>query len=151
MSAPSTPRGRKRSRASPPRTYFTLMYLFESSIYSFFMFLVYLFAVSSLNMKICRSVLHTRLFGRSTIDKSQTFLQTDIARIILGIVLCYFNERQLGSTSCVLVTREMKEAYFLIHNNMQIRMHCTFNICTFEIDRLHLLRCCSGLILREIP
>lgn len=60
MSEPSTPRGRKRSRASPPRKYFTIIYHFASCNYCPFSYLFHIFAKASFNTTICRSVLHTR-------------------------------------------------------------------------------------------
>lgn len=73
MSAPSTPRGRKRSRASPPRKYLASISLFASLIYSPFRFSMYTVAKANLCTKISRSKSAHEAFKQvKSFDRSQT-------------------------------------------------------------------------------
>ena len=61
MSAPSTPRGRKRSRGSPPREYILINAIIISFVDFSALILHHTFSHSIFTSKMCRSVLHSGL------------------------------------------------------------------------------------------
>lgn len=112
MSEPSTPRGRKRSRASPPRTYFTIISLFASFIYCSFSFFIQMFTNAILNTTICRSVLHTRLLNY-LIEVRPNFIhkfaKTNFPRIIVNFSVHGCKENYLHTTECCMFKKTRGE------------------------------------------